>query len=232
MESPKNYTYKSNKHTPKSRRKTLQTLNKEDEILFKEKPKQFDIVLNKLEENIVNLYSDVCFMESFMYNVKDTKEIRNIFDNVNMNIMNIISDSKIKRIKQIKCPSFIKGEYTIVSEDDLREKIENLKLFLDYKNDNGIYINDCIIYLNKNNEYTLRGLKSYNETQIKKNEILEKSINKKFELIKIDNSKIIEILSKLGIRNDYTFFVKNNNDNNKGYENFMQFLTTPFLINY
>ena len=173
MESPKNYTYKSNKHTPKSRRKTLQNINKEDELLYKEKPKQFDIILDKLEKNIINLYSDVCFIESFMYNVKDTKEIRNIFDNVNMNIMNIISDNKIKKIKQIKCPSFIRGEYTIVSEEEFKEKIENLKMFLDYKNVNGIYVNDCITYSNKKNEYSLRGLKSFNETQIKKNEILQ-----------------------------------------------------------
>lgn len=231
MESPRTFTFKSNKHTPKSKRKTLQYLNKEDELLFKEKPKQFDLVLNKLEDTFLNLYSDMCFIESFMYNVKDTREIRNTFDNINMNIMNVISDNKIKKIKQIKCINFIKGEFTIVNEDDWNEKIQNFKMFLDYKNDNGIYINDCTVFLNKNNESSLRGLKSFNEVNIKKNEILEKSTNKKFEIIKINNSEISDLLNKLGIKNEYTFYVKNNNDNNKGSDNFMQFLKIPFIIN-
>lgn len=231
MESPRTFTFKSNKHTPKSRRKTLQNINKEDELLFKEKPKQFDIVLNKLEESFINLYSDMCFIESFMYNVKDTREIRNTFDNINLNIMNVISDNKIKKIKQLKCVSFLKGEYTIISEDEWIDKVQNLKFYLDSKNDDGIYLNDCTIFLNKNNEYSLRGLKSFNEINIKRNEILEKSINKKFEIIKITNNDIYEQLNKLGMKSDYQFFVKNNNDNNKGLENFMQFLKTPFLIN-
>jgi hypothetical protein len=231
MESPRTYTYKSNKHTPKSRRKTLQNINKEDELLFKEKPKQFDIVLSKLEENFINMFSDMCSIESFMYNVKDTREIRNTFDNINMNIMNIISDNKIKRVKQIKCIHFLKNEYTIISEDEWSEKCLYLKSYLDSKNDDGLYINDCTIHMNKNNEYTLRGLKSYNEMNIKKNEILEKSINRKFELIKLDNSIINELLNKLGIKTNYNFYVKNNNDNNKGLDNFLQFLKIPFLIN-
>lgn len=230
MESPRNYTFKSSKHTPKSKRKTL-LQNKEDEILFQEKPKQFDLVLNKLETNILNLYSDFCFIENYMYNVKDTTEIRNIFNNINMNIMNVISDSKIKKIKPIKCISVMKAEYNIITEDDWNEKIYNLKTFLDSKNNNGIYINDCTIHINKNNEYTIRGIKSFNEINIKKNEILEKSINKKFELIKIDDSKINELLNKWNIKNNYNFYVKNNNDNNKGIQNFIEFLQIPFLLN-
>ena len=173
----------------------------------------------------------MCFIESFMYNVKDTREIRNTFDNINLNIMNVISDNKIKKIKQLKCVSFLKGEYTIIGEDEWMDKIQNLKFYLDSKNDDGIYLNDCSIFLNKNNEYSLRGLKSFNEINIKRNEILEKSINKKFEIIKVTNTDIYEQLNKLGIKSDYQFFVKNNNDNNKGLENFMQFLKTPFLIN-
>jgi len=229
MESPKKYTYKSNRHTPKSRRKTLQ--NKEDEALYKEKPKQFDIVLNKLEQNVINLYSDMCFIESFLYNIKDTREIRNIFDNINLNIMNMISDTKIKKIKPLKCISIIKGEYSILTEDDWKDKVQNLKAFLDSKNNEGIYINDCTIHSNKNNEYTLRSIKSLHETTIKKNEILEKSINKKFEILRVDSSKIHELLEKWGINSQYMFYVKNNNDNNKGYENFMQFLSLPFIFN-
>lgn len=231
MESPRTFTFKSNKHTPKSKRKTLQNINKEDELLFKEKPKQFDLVLNKLEDACINLYSDMCFIENFMYNVKDTREIRNTFDNVNMNIMNVISDSKLKKIKQIKCVNFIKGEYTIISEDEWVEKIQNLKFYLDSKNNEGIYLNDCTIFLNKNNEYSLRGLKSFNEVNIKKNEILEKSINKKFEIVKVSNDELYNQLEKLGIKNNYQFYVKNNNDNNKGLENFMQFIKTPFILN-
>lgn len=218
------YTYKTK--TPKSKRKTLQ--NKDDELLFKEKPKKILNFINKIENSIINLYNDTCFIENYMYNLKDTKDVKNTFDNINYEINNIISDVKLKKNIIIKCPSILEGQYSNMDDEEWKNISENLYLLLESKNKDGIYINDCVLNKNKKGECTIRGLMSFNDIKIKSNIILEKSINKKFDIVKLENNEIYEYLKKWNINKNIDFYVKNNITNNKGEQNFLQFLKLPF----
>lgn len=219
------YSYKTK--TPKSKRKTLQ-LNKEDELLFKEKPKKIINNITKIENHLVSMYNDTCFIENFMYNLKDTKDVKTIFDNVNYEINNLISDVKLKKNKQIKCVQISEGMVNNLTEEEWKERCDELKEFLNSKNRNGIYIQDCMISKNATGMYTLRGLQSHNDINVKKNNILEKSINRTFELVECSNVEIEQSLAKWNLNNQYRFYVKNSNVNNKGEQQFVKFLNIPF----
>jgi len=219
------YSYKTK--TPKSRRKTLQ-LNKEDELLFREKPKKIINNINKIENHLISMYNDTCFIENFMYNLKDTKDVKNIFDNVNYEINNLISDVKIKKNKQIKCVQVSEGLINNLTEEEWKEKCEELKEFLNSKNRNGIYIQDCAISKNGSGMCTVRGLQSHNDISVKKNNILERSINKTFDLVECTNPDIQHALTRWNCANMFKFYVKNTTVNNKGEQQFLKFLNIPF----
>jgi len=64
---------------------------------------------------------------------------------------------------------------------------------------------------------------------IKRNLILEKSINKRFEVVEVKNTEIDEYLKKWCIdENHFKFYVKNTSENNKGEQQFLKFLKMPF----